>query len=141
MTFLDTNVILRYLLDDHAVQSPQARARLRGTELFTVTPHVLVEAAVVLEKVYTVERAQIVAALQAFVAQDNIEVQGLDTPRVTAALDLCQPSRRVGFADALLWSLAGQEPGATVLTFDARIPTVHPNPRWARFGPVPVEEP
>lgn len=138
MRLLDTNVILRFLLNDHPVQSPQVQARLAGDDVFTVAPHILVEVAVVLEKVYGVGRPQLVLALQTFLAQDNLEVLGFDKLRIHAALDLCQPSKRVSFADALLWAEAGRAGGATVLTFDERFPSQHPDPM---FAAVPLEEP
>ncbi|HEU4753740.1 MAG TPA: PIN domain-containing protein [Armatimonadota bacterium] len=141
MRLLDTNVILRFLLNDHPVHSPRAHARLSRPEGCTVTPHILVEVAVVLEKVYRLDRTQIVAALRAFIAQESIEILGLTKPTVDAALLLCQPSGRVGFADAFLWAEARQIPGATVLTFDARFPPEHPDPLWRELGAVAVEAP
>ena len=141
MTFLDTNVILRYLLNDHPDQSPRVQARLAGEESFTVPAHILVEVAVVLEKVYALSRAQLVPALSAFVAQSNLAVSGLNKPLVLAALNLCQPSKRVGFADAFLWAEAMQSESATVLTFDQRFPSQHPEPLWSTLGTVPIEEP
>lgn len=143
MTYLDSNVILRFLLQDNATQGSQARQRIsRMAETFFVTPHILAEVAYVLEKVYYLTRPTIVQGLTALVAQTNIEVCGLAKARVEAALGLCAPSGRVSFADALLWAEAGKGAApATVLTFDARFPKGHPDPRWSSMPHADPEPP
>ena len=55
------------------------------------------------------------------VLRDNISVSHLDVELVVEALELCSPSNRISFADALLWAEARMTDG-TVHTFDQRFP-------------------
>jgi predicted nucleic-acid-binding protein len=64
---IDTNVILRFLLDDHAVFSPKARALMREVSgkirLAVIPAAVLAECVYVLDKFYHVPRDEITDTL------------------------------------------------------------------------------
>ena len=67
MPLVDANIILRYLMNDHPVMSPQAREIiLSGAE---TTPEVLAEVVYVLRGVYHVDRPSIAAALESFIQE------------------------------------------------------------------------
>ena len=67
MPLVDANIILRYLMNDHSVMSPQAREIiLAGAE---TTPEVLAEVVYVLRGVYHVDRPSIAAALESFIQE------------------------------------------------------------------------
>ena len=67
MPLVDANIILRYLMNDHPVMSPQAREIiLAGAE---TTPEVLAEVVYVLRGVYHVDRPSIAAALESFIQE------------------------------------------------------------------------
>lgn len=58
MSIVDANIVLRYLLDDHAELSPKA-AEILEQQLMTLPVEVGCEVVYVLQKVYTVERKDI----------------------------------------------------------------------------------
>ena len=70
-TLIDTNVILRYLLDDNEEQALIAEHLIDG-DAWT-TPEVLAEVTYVLDCVYNASRKDIAAALQ--IIENKIELQ------------------------------------------------------------------
>ncbi len=66
---IDTNVILRYLLEDHETQSPKAKAFMlqvsQGKKKIEIPAVVAVECIYVLEKYYAVPRNEIVESISA----------------------------------------------------------------------------
>ena len=65
MPLVDANIILRYLMNDHPVMSPQAREIiLAGAE---TTPEVLAEVVYVLRGVCHVDRPSVAVALESFI--------------------------------------------------------------------------
>ena len=117
---VDTSVVVRYLTGDPPELAERAARILDGGPV-ALTDVVLVEAAYVLTTVYGVERAQVVDALVAFLQKENVAVTGHKKETFISALLLCRPSKRVSFADALIWAAAKEE-GAPVYTLDRRFP-------------------
>jgi len=76
----------------------------------------------VLTKFYKVERARAVDALVDFLNRENIEAHEIRTELAIQALQLCRPSGRVNFVDALLWAVARGAALARVWTFDEKFP-------------------
>lgn len=64
---IDTNIILRYLLDDHKVHSPKAKAFMaevfEGTKKAEIPDVVIVECIYVMEKYYEISKNEIVEKL------------------------------------------------------------------------------
>jgi len=58
MSVVDANIILRYLLDDHAKLSPKA-AEILERQMVTLPIEVACEVVYVLQKVYVVDRKDI----------------------------------------------------------------------------------
>lgn len=121
--FLDTSVIVRYLVRDDPARTEQSiRIVERETELY-VSGVVLHEVAHVLRSVYNLPRTAIVDALLVLLERQNILTASLDKDRVKQGLLLCRPSGRVSFADALLWAEARSHGPDAVYTFDRRFPS------------------
>lgn len=111
MIALDTNLLLRFALQDHAVQSASARRLLERQDCFA-SLLAMGEMGHVLMSVYRATRAELLTVCNALLALPSLEVE--HEARLTQALD--------GFAagidwfDALLW--AATPPGITLATFD-----------------------
>lgn len=123
-SFLDSSIIVRYLVGDEPNQSERARRIIEAGERLTVTHGILAEVGYVLSRVYRIDREVVVDSLVQLLQRDNISVDGLDTALVVAALFLCRPSGRVSFADAMLWAVARRAgSGSVIHTFDPRFPS------------------
>lgn len=120
MIGLDTNVLIRYL-----VQDDEAQASAAEDVIDTLTPAVpgfisivaLAEIAWVLRSVYRVPDAEILPIVEGFLSAEEIRVQHPDVVRRavgTARLE------SVGFADALIGCLGELEACTTTMTFDRR---------------------
>lgn len=96
MLAIDTNVLVRYLTNDHPEQSPRARAAVEGQAVF-VAVTVMLEAEWVLRSAYGYERAEVVRALRAFGGLPTVTIE--DAAMVASALDLAE--KGTDFADAL----------------------------------------
>lgn len=120
--FLDTNVIVRYLVREPADQAEEAVQIIDGDRILYVTPVILAETAYLLSSFYRAPRAAVVDNLIELVRKRNIVVAGLETSLVVTALLLCRPSGRVSFADAMLWAAARASGPGIVYSFDRRFP-------------------
>lgn len=111
---IDTNVVVRYLTDDHPEQSPRARAIVEGGPVFLPVTVVL-ETEWVLRSAYGFDRTDLARALGAFFGLPTVSVE--DSEKVAAALDLS--SSGMDFADALHLARSGHCDGFA--TFDRRL--------------------
>lgn len=99
MISLDTNILLRYLLDDHPVLSPLARSALEEQDCF-VPLLALAETGYVLQSLYKASAAELLAFAQAL----------LSSPRLTFENESRLPLALAGFKagidwfDAMLWA-------------------------------------
>lgn len=117
---LDTNVLIRFLRQDHPTMGPAARglfqAAARGEVRLLLEESIVAEAVYVLQSVYKQSRADIADALQALVRRAPA-IQ-TDRPAVlNDALDRYRRQSQVDFADALLAALA-VEKQIPVASFD-----------------------
>ncbi|MEM9011220.1 MAG: type II toxin-antitoxin system VapC family toxin [Pseudomonadota bacterium] len=119
MIGLDTNVLVRHLIQDDPEQSPRASAALDACT--TEVPGylnriVLCELVWVLDRAYGYGREQIAPVLEALLRSADLRVE--DEGLAWRALDLYRGG--ADFADALL-ALSNREAGAEeTLTFDRR---------------------
>lgn len=120
--FLDTSVVVRYLMNDSAELAQRATQIIDSDADLILTGGILAEIAFVLTKVYSVPRDIVVDDLIALVRRANIRLYGLDKGLVIQGLLLCRPSGRVSFADALLWAEAHGSGIRSVYSFDERFP-------------------
>ena len=116
MSLVDANVVLRYLLDDHAELSPKA-AGILERQAVTMPVEVGCEVVYVLQKVYAVERKEIQQQLSALL---NEGLVSMDKPAVfLKALD-CYGDSTLDFVDTLLWAYQRLEQ-QEVFTFDGKL--------------------
>lgn len=122
--FVDTSVLVRYLTGDVPELLGKAERILDETPI-CLTEGILTETAYVLTSFYEVPREQVVDTLVEFIGKENVTLHGLGKEVVVQALLLCRPSKRVSFADALLWAVAvsnREREGGCIYSFDKRFP-------------------
>ncbi len=123
MNAVDTNVLVRYLLQDDPESGPASARLIDGPEELGVSPVALAETAFVLSRVYGVPRERVVDELVTLLRKRNIAVLGMDKALAANALLLCRPSGRVSYADALINADARAYGIETLYTFDERFPS------------------
>lgn len=119
---VDTSVVVRYLLSESSHAGRRAREVLEGAQNLVLSELVIAEAAYVLTKVYDVERSDVVDALIDLVQRRNVRPLHLPKIAVLEALELCRPSARVSFTDALLWAQVRESESRRLFTFDRKFP-------------------
>lgn len=119
---LDTSVVVRYLTGDPPRLAARAARIIDSDQQLAVTDVVVAETAFVLSTVYGVARPAAVAALVELLQRTNIATLRLDKGAVIQALLMCRPSRRVSFADAMVWAAARSSRAEMVYSFDERFP-------------------
>ena len=114
MIAIDTNVLVRLVVADDAVQARRARKLVEGSEVVVATT-VLLECEWVLRSAYGFGRADISRAFRGFLGLPNVVP---DAPAaVAAALDAYEAG--LDFADAL--HLASVPKAKAFFTFDRRL--------------------
>lgn len=119
MIGIDTNVLVRVLVEDDPDQVRRVRTLLDGaaerSEVTFISDIVLCELEWVLEAAYDVPRERILQTLQTLVASEHFGFE--DRARFVEALDLYH--RGMGDLSDYLIGLSGRERGvATTYTFD-----------------------
>lgn len=105
MIAVDTNVVVRLLVNDHPEQSLRARTLVDSNAVWISTT-VFLEAEWVLRRVYRHKRPSICASFRALAGLPNVDLENPD--RITVALDWFDAG--MDFADALhLAAAAGQD--------------------------------
>ena len=121
--FLDTSIVVRYLTGDPPLLAEQAAEIIDRDENLKITDVVIVETAYVLLSVYGVEREVVVDNLITFMQKKNISPFALKKSLVLQALLLCRPSRRISFADAMIWATARSAGSKIIYSLDDRFPS------------------
>ncbi|MDD7973940.1 PIN domain-containing protein [Roseinatronobacter alkalisoli] len=127
MIALDTNVLVRFLVQDDPDQARMANAlfeQLTGSAPGFVSREVLVELVWVLERAYGYARPDIAVALDGLLSAIELEIEAAD--------DVGQAVERYrndgfGFADLMIASAAKRAGASELVTFDrkaARLPDV-----------------
>jgi predicted nucleic-acid-binding protein len=114
MRAIDTNILVRFLADDDAIQAEKARKLLAEYEVFVATT-VLLETEWVLRGAYGLAKGDVLAALRAFAGLPSVMLE--DPLRVEKALTWAAGG--MDFADAL--HLAAAEGCEAFVTFDRRL--------------------
>jgi len=121
MIGLDTNILVRYLVQDDPVQSPIAthliERRLSEDDPGFVTVVAMVETAWVLERIYGFSDADIAAAIERMLQIDLLVVEN-EQDVFTAMVELAEG--RGSFADALIGTRGTREGCSHTLTFDRK---------------------
>jgi len=116
MLLLDTNAILRYLLQDNQAMADSVEAQLSNNVCY-IPVEVVAEIVYVLLKVYNVERKIIYQTLREFAKEDNIKIAQKSV--VNHALKVFSSSA-LDFVDCLLVGYA-KEKHYSVFTFDKKL--------------------
>ncbi|MBI4333487.1 MAG: PIN domain-containing protein [Chloroflexi bacterium] len=120
-SFVDTNVILRYLIADQPALTDQAARIVDGVEDLVITPEVIAETAYTLISFYKIPRDAAMERIIKLVEKENVSVFGInDTGLVIQALLLCRPSGRISVADAMVWASARSAGARVIYSFDKR---------------------
>ena len=114
MVAVDTNVVVRLLVNDHAAQAARAIALFRKQEIF-VSKSVLLETEWVLRYSYDVPTASISKAFLALMGLPNVTME--DAPTIHQAIGML--GNGIDFADAL--HLASSTSAERFATFDAKL--------------------
>lgn len=115
MKIVDTNVVLRYLLNDVPEQSQRAAELIERERVFI--PHeVLAEVVYVLSGVYSVPRPELARSVRALLSQTGVKTTNSKVARL--AVDL-YGAGNLNFVDCLLvgWHHSGRQ----VETFDRKL--------------------
>jgi predicted nucleic-acid-binding protein len=115
MRFVDTNIILRYILNDHDELSPAAKNIIENNEIFLLT-EVIAEVVYVLSGVYDVARKDVSESLNVFINDAYCTLA--DSDIITRALNLFGETS-FDFVDCVLAAYA--EAGNEVSTFDKKL--------------------
>ncbi|MFX0539765.1 PIN domain-containing protein [Ornithinimicrobium sp. Y1847] len=119
MIGLDTTVVVRHLVQDHAEQgaaATRAMAKLTPQEPGFLTTVVVVETYWVLTRGYKIAAETVIGALSALVDSPDIVVQ--DESQVRSALRLARSGS--DFADAVISAACTSRGCSQVLSFDRR---------------------
>ncbi|NHQ74536.1 type II toxin-antitoxin system VapC family toxin [Roseovarius gahaiensis] len=128
MIALDTNVLVRFLVQDDPEQAELATRvidQLTDDAQGFVSREVLIELVWVLERAYRLGRPEIATALDGLLSATELDIEGSD--EVAPALELYR-NDGFGFADLMIAAAARQVGAIELVTFDrkaARLPGVH----------------
>lgn len=120
MIALDTNVIVRFFVDDDPVQTRQAEellASLSEEAPGFVCRETLLELVWVLRKTYGYSRTEIAQVLEGLLASTQLEVENADA---LGAVLYLYADLGFGFADLMIRQVSQQHGADRVLTFDRR---------------------
>ncbi len=127
MIALDTNVLVRFLVQDEPLQAQLATElidQLTEDAQGFVSREVLIELVWVLERAYRLGRAEIAVALDGLLSATELDIEGSD--ELAPALELYR-NDGFGFADLMIAAAARRSGASELLTFDrqaARLPGV-----------------
>ena len=117
---LDTNVLVRYLVNDEPRQADAARAllaRLAPNRPGFVCREVAVELSWVLERAYGFPRDRIASVFEALVASEELRIEAAED--VIRAADGCRRSG-ADFSDQMIVAAARRSGAGPLYTFDRR---------------------
>jgi predicted nucleic-acid-binding protein len=118
MVGIDTNVLVRYIMQDDVAQSKLATTfmeRLTAESPGYVTLIALVETVWVLESSYRLKRAQVADVLSRLL---NVEALVLERAAIVAAAAQAYRDAKADFADALIERLSAHAGCTSTFTFD-----------------------
>ena len=118
MIAVDTNVLVRYLVEDDPGQAQAARTLLYGLSSDLpgfVCREVMVELVWVLERAYQFSRDQIASVLEELVSTEGLVVEAADD---VARASLSYRDGGVGFSDLMILAAAQRAGARPLYTFD-----------------------
>ena len=122
MIALDTNVVVRFLVEDDPAQSSRAKALLARAvgagEAVFLSDIVLCETVGVLSAAYQLGKTEIVEALRSIVGARHVRLES--GPRIASAIDRFAKGKG-DFSDYVIEGSAAARNCSTVFTFDRKI--------------------
>ncbi len=115
MTAIDTNVLIRIVINDDPAQSARAAQFFRQQDRIFLAKTVLLETEWVLRSAYRLERPKILAIFRRIVSMGNVEIE--DEGAVAQAMQWYE--KGMDFADGLHVASAGHE--RSFASFDAAL--------------------
>ena len=114
MVYIDTNIILRFILNDNKELSPKARDLILNNDC-TTTYEIIAEVVYVLSSVYEIERMNVKNALFTFLPNITIQHQNILETAI-----FYYSETKLDFVDCLLaaYHLIGKK---EILTFDKKL--------------------
>ena len=116
MIIVDTNIILRYLLQDSEELSEKAIEIIDNNEIFIPT-EVIVEASYVLKKVYNVEKEKIYESIKLLTDIEDIKFQNKET--IALAFKI-YAEKSLDIVDCMLYAYKKNE-NYNIKTFDKKL--------------------
>ncbi|BDU50994.1 PIN domain-containing protein [Haliovirga abyssi] len=116
MKIVDANIILRYLLEDHEEHLREAENIIENNDIL-IFNEVIAEVIYVLEKLYKVNRVNIMQGLVDFFSNRSVELEKEEV--VKKALKLFS-EKKLDFVDCLLYAYSF-EAGYEIATFDKKL--------------------
>lgn len=116
LKYLDTNIILRYLLQDYRDLSQEASVVIENNNIF-ITNEVLAEVVYVLNKTYKIDKEELSQTLIAFLHNENIYL--LSKEVAVTALEYFR-EKNIDFVDCLLCSYS-KISNYDVISFDKKL--------------------
>ena len=121
-SFLDTNILLRYLTGEPPEQAEIAAAIIDGTGDLWVTMTSVEETSYILTRSLGIPRNEVVETLVAFLDRERIIPYAIDKEYLIHGLLMCLPSEGISVADALTWAAARTANAEVVYSFDENFP-------------------
>lgn len=118
MAAVDSNVLIRLLVQDDDAQHRAASAFFRTTDRVFVSHVVLVEVVWALGRVYMFPKPRVIAVIERLLDLDGLALQ--DAAMVARALEDYRTSN-ADFSDCLILALARREDELPLATFDAKL--------------------
>ena len=119
LPFLDTNILLRHLSQDHPDHSPRATALLKAIEdgklRVRLNDMVIAETVFTLERSYKVPKAHIASALLSLISLPGMELRG--KRKFARVFDL-YVGLNISYADAYLAVAMRQARSSQIYSFD-----------------------
>lgn len=121
MIAIDTNVLVRFLVNDDPEQAAAARELMAAAsrqEPVFLCREVLVETVWVLERAYRFSRARIADSLVELVAADGLVLEAADDVAEAAS---AYRSGSAGFSDLMILAACRRSDAQTLFTFDQQL--------------------
>ena len=121
--FLDTSMVVRYLVRDVPAMAEQAAGVIEREDDLWITGVALAEISYVLRSTYKLPRETVIDALCELLNRQNVSCYDLENGLAVQALLKCRPTGRISVADALIWAAARDSGRNVVYSFDQRFPS------------------
>jgi len=112
---LDTNILLRYVLNDVESQAAAVQKMLAGENIYVVADHAIFEMVFVLERTYAFQRAEIGESVDAIIHHGRVTC---DTYFIEKVLSLYVQEEKLSIIDCAILEYARQQQALPLKTFD-----------------------